>query len=106
MNNELKDLLRSVLQEELQPINHRLDKLDQRVGGLEQSHADMKTMLAANQEAIEKTHAELVSFRKETNEKFDHLERQNQFFDNDLNELTKRVSVQEREIKKLKYEMG
>ncbi|MGP7816120.1 hypothetical protein [Niallia sp. 01092] len=36
MNNDLKEILRSVLKEELEPINKRLDGYEQRFDGFEQ----------------------------------------------------------------------
>ncbi|MGE6517391.1 hypothetical protein [Lysinibacillus sphaericus] len=36
MDNDLKELLRSVLKEELGPVNQRLDGMDKRFDGMEQ----------------------------------------------------------------------
>lgn len=36
MNNEITELLRSVLKEELEPVNNRLDSMDQRLNGMDQ----------------------------------------------------------------------
>jgi hypothetical protein len=43
MNNELKELLRSVLIEELEPINKRLDGFDQRFEILENGIKELKS---------------------------------------------------------------
>lgn len=42
------------------------------------------------------------AFRKETNERFDHVDRQLRFFDADLEGMNLEIATQNREIKKLK----
>ncbi|MBM7653474.1 hypothetical protein [Neobacillus cucumis] len=45
MNNELKDSLRSVLREELQPINKRLDTINKRLDTIEPRFVTIETRM-------------------------------------------------------------
>jgi predicted RNase H-like nuclease (RuvC/YqgF family) len=115
--NPMDSVLSQVLTE-LQKINQRFDAVDKRFDGIEGrieriegdvfnlklGQEDLKTMFKANKEAVEKTHAELVAFRNEAKEKFDHLERQNKFSDRELQDVNLELANHNREIKKIKFD--
>ncbi|MCY8272208.1 hypothetical protein MOC42_16175, partial [Bacillus sonorensis] len=62
------------------------------------------SMFQAIKEAQEKTHAELISFKIKTGEKFKELFKRTAFFDHNLTELTKELAASKRDIEKLKFE--
>ncbi len=55
MNNEIAELLRSVLKEELEPVNNRLDSMEQRLNGMDQRLDSIEQEV----KALRTDHAEL-----------------------------------------------
>ncbi len=66
---------------------------------LKSGQEELKLPFKAQLEAIEKTNAELSGFREDTSERFDHIERQNRFFDSDLEHLNKEVNKIKRDLR-------
>jgi chromosome segregation ATPase len=150
MSDQIKELLRNVLQEELNPLKEEFGsfkkefnsfkgefgRLKGEFGSLKEDFSSFKgefgslkedfssfkgefgslkedlssfkgevrTMFSSLKESQEITHAELVAFKLETFEKLENLDRQDKFFDSDLNNLTKELAGNKREIEKLKFE--
>ena len=88
MDNELKELLRSVLKEELEPINNRLNDIEINVKDLNKDVKDIKT----GQEKLQKNIIE--SLGQYTEKIADHV-------DDKTAVLNKRVYAVETEIQRL-----
>ena len=88
MDNELKELLRSVLKEELEPINNRLNGIEINVKDLNKDVKDIKT----GQEKLQKNIIE--SLGQYTEKIADHV-------DDKTAVLNKRVYAVETEIQRL-----
>ncbi|QQK81462.1 hypothetical protein HUG20_17120 [Salicibibacter cibi] len=84
MSDETKEILNAVL--------HRLDALDANVAGVQNDVTSLKT--------------EINQFRSETNQRFDHMDRQLRLFDSDTDMLNKKVAEHDRDINRLKQVNG
>ncbi|WP_090399110.1 hypothetical protein [Natribacillus halophilus] len=84
MSDETKEILNAIL--------HRLDSLDAKVEGVQNEVISIKT--------------ELTQFRSETNERFNHIDRQFRLFDSDTDMLNKKVAEHDKDIHRLKQAQG
>lgn len=92
-------------------MDERFDKMDARFEHLEEDvkylkigQDEAKLMFKASLEAIEKTHAELVNWRNEANDKFEQNDKEHRFFDHELKDINFEMADHHRELKKLKFE--
>ena len=88
MDNELKELLRSVLKEELEPINNRLNDIEINVKDLNKDVKDIKT----GQEKLQKNIIESLG---------QYTEKIANYVDDKTAVLNKRVYAAETEIQRL-----
>lgn len=88
-NHEMKELLREAIKEELTPFKE-----------------EVKTMFSALKEGQEKTHAELIAFKDEIHERFDHQDRRFRLLDADLDGLNAQIQKNTRDIESTKKQIG
>lgn len=74
MNNELKEMLESVIHTALEPVIERLDKLEGRFDKLEGRFDKLEDRFDALEGRFDKLEVEFSSFRTEVNTRFDKLE--------------------------------
>ena len=60
INKELADLLRTIIREELQPIDQRINSIDQRISNLEKGQKQIQTELRGIWEDIRKLDKRLI----------------------------------------------
>lgn len=105
MDNELKTMLQSVLNESLTPIKEELQNLNQRVGGIEQRvgsiESDLKTIKSDVAEI--KTDNPLIKQAVlETSESVKRIESTREQHEHTLDLLARRSIDQEAELKRIK----
>ncbi|WEG14504.1 hypothetical protein PU629_09160 [Pullulanibacillus sp. KACC 23026] len=91
--------MEELLKQFMERIDKRFDKLEDGQQRLEQHQNEMSLILTSTREAVEKTHSELVGFRSEMSERLVHIERQNRFFDTDLEHLNQEISKIKRDLR-------
>lgn len=73
MNNEIAELLRSVLKEELEPVNNRLDSMDKRLNRMDQRFGSFEQRLHGMDQRLDTIEQEVKALRTDHAELRDEI---------------------------------
>ncbi|SFA86685.1 MULTISPECIES: hypothetical protein [unclassified Bacillus (in: firmicutes)] len=92
------------MDERFDQMDARFEHLEEGVKYLKIGQDEAKMMLKASLEAVEKTNAELVNLRNESDHKFEQNDKEHRFFEQELRDTNLKLADHSRELRKLKFE--
>lgn len=102
MNSELKEMLQSVIQEALQPVHQRLDRMESKIGQMESKIDQMENKLVEIQTDIQVLKTGQQGIRKEITTRFAEIKEVQERQERLLERLSLRSIEQEIEISDLR----